>query len=397
MTLKPVRDDLIDTAVPWCLNDEHRAWRHSMRDFTETVLRPAAAERSIEAQVDIKILQRMGEAGLYGVLVPEELGGGGADLTSASIMIEELARIDSSAATTVHVQMANAALLAELGSDEQRARLLPTLVTGESFLALGLTEPSGGSDAGNIATKAVRDGSDWVINGAKQFISNSGTPMTQHILVVGATGDFGTRRPRTTAFLVPTDSPGLDVGPSYPKLGWRSADTHPVYLTDVRVPADAVVGPQDGGYAKILKYLTWARIPVAAMAVGLAQGCLEETWHFVSNRQSFGKPLHEHQSVAFGMSDLAALTHTARMITYDAAWKFDHGHAYEQEAAISKMVAADLANKIAYQASEMHGGYGFMDEYAVTRHYRDAKVLTIGEGTAAVQRLLIARSLGFRA
>src|SRR5271156_5714227 len=173
MTLKPVRDDLIDTAVPWCLNDEHRAWRRSMRDFTETVLRPAAAERSIEAQVDIKILQRMGEAGLYGVLVPEELGGGGADLTSASIMIEELARIDSSAATTVHVQMANAALLAELGSDEQRARLLPTLVTGESFLALGLTEPSGGSDAGNIATKAVRDGSDWVINGAKQFISNS--------------------------------------------------------------------------------------------------------------------------------------------------------------------------------------------------------------------------------
>lgn len=396
MTLKPVRPDLIDTSVPWCLTDEHRAWRKSMRDFTETVLRPGAAERSIEARVDVDILKRMGAAGIYGVLVSEELGGGGADLTSASLMIEELARVDSSAATTAHVQMANAALLAELGTDEQRAQLFPALANGDSFLALGLTEPSGGSDAGNIATKAVRDGSDWVISGAKQFISNSGTPMTENILVVAATGGYGERRPKTTAFLVPTDSPGLEIGPSYPKLGWRSADTHPVYLSDVRVPAGAVVGPEDAGYAKILQYLTWARIPVAAMAVGLAQGCLEETWHFVADRQSFGKPLHEHQSVSFGMADLAALTHTARVITYDAAYKRDHGHPFEQEAAIAKMVAADLANKIAYQASEMHGGYGFMDEYAVTRHYRDAKVLTIGEGTAAVQRLLIARSLGFR-
>jgi short/branched chain acyl-CoA dehydrogenase len=396
MSLKPVRHDLIDTAVPWCLTDEHRAWRKSLRDFTETVLRPGATERSIQARFDVDIAAKMGTAGFYGVLVPEEFGGGGADLTSASIMIEELARVDSSAATTVHVQMANASLLAELGTDAQREHVLPALVTGESFLALGLTEPSGGSDAGNIATKAVRDGDDWVINGAKQFISNSGTPMTRNILIVAATGNFGTRRPSTTAFLVPVDSPGLDIGPSYPKLGWRSADTNPVYLTDVRVPADAVVGPQDRGYAKILQYLTWARIPVAAMAVGLAQGCLEETWLFVSDRESFGKPLHEHQTVAFGMADLAALTHTARVITYDAAWKRDHGHPYEQEAAISKMVAADLANKIAYRASEMHGGYGFMDEYAVTRHYRDAKVLTIGEGTAAVQRLLIARSLGFR-
>jgi alkylation response protein AidB-like acyl-CoA dehydrogenase len=396
MTLKPLRHDLIDTTVPWCLTDEHRAWRKRMRDFTETVLRPGATERSIEGRFDIQLAAKMGAAGVYGILVPEEFGGSGADLTSASIMIEELARVDSSAATIVHVQMANAALLAQLGTDGQRAALFPALATGESFLALGLTEPSGGSDAGNIATKAVRDGGGWVINGAKQFISNSGTPMTRHILVVAATGDFGKRRPHTTAFLVPADSPGLTVGPSYPKLGWRSADTHPVFLQDVRVPAAAVVGLEGAGYAKLLQYLTWARIPVAAMAVGLAQGCLEEACQFVSDRHSFGKPLHEHQSVAFGVSDLAALTHTARMVTYDAAWKSDHGHAFEQEAAICKMVAAELANKVAYQASEMHGGYGFMDEYAVTRHYRDAKALTTVEGTAAVQRLLIARSLGFR-
>ncbi|WP_181779269.1 acyl-CoA dehydrogenase family protein [Pseudonocardia pini] len=392
-----VRSDLVDTDLAWCLTDEHRAWRKVLRDFAEEVLRPGVARRSIEAAVDLDVLGRLGELGVYGTLVPEELGGSGADLVSASLQIEELARVDSSASTTVHVQMANASLLAELGTPEQKDRLFPALATGESFLALGLTEPSGGSDAGNIGTRAVRADGGWVINGAKQFISNSGLPMTDHVLVVAATGGFGERRPETTAFLVPIGAPGLEVGPGYDKLGWRSADTHPLYLQDVRVTDADVVGPVGGGYGRILQYLTWARIPVAAMSVGVAQGCLEGAARFVTERTSFGKPLHQHQTVAFAMADLAALTHTARSVTYDAAWKRDHGHPFEQEAAICKLVASEIANKVAYSASELHGGYGFMDDYDVTRHYRDAKVLTIGEGTSAVQRMLIARSLGFPA
>lgn len=397
MSRAGVRPDLVDTALPWCLTDEHRSWRKAVREFSEDVIRPGAAERSIEGRADVGILRRLGELGVYGTLVPEALGGSGADLISASLQLEELARVDSSASTAVHVQMANASLLAELGTDEQKQRLFPALATGAEFLALGLTEPSGGSDAGNITTRAVRDGGSWVINGAKQFISNSGLPMTSHIVVVAATGRFGERRPETTAFLVPTRTEGLEVGAGYHKLGWRSADTHPIYLQDVRVGDDAVVGPVGNGYAKILQYLTWARIPVAAMSVGLAQGCLESAARFVRERSSFGKPLHQHQSVAFAMADLAALTHTARVLTYDAAWKRDHGHAFQQEAAICKLIASELANKVAYRASELHGGYGFMDDYDVTRHYRDAKVLTIGEGTSNVQRMLIARSLGFEA
>jgi alkylation response protein AidB-like acyl-CoA dehydrogenase len=389
--------DLVDTSLPWCLTEEHRAWRAVVRRFAEEVLRPGATRRSIEAKMEPEILARMGEMGFYGILVPEKLGGSGADVTSACLMLEELARVDSSAATTVHVQMANASLLSQLGSEEQKSSLVPKLATGESFLALGLTEPNGGSDAGNIASRAVRAGDGWVLNGAKQFISNSGTPRTRHILVVAATGRFSERRPETTAFLVPTEADGVEVAPSYAKLGWRAADTHPVFLQDVKLSANSVVGRVGTGYVEILKYLTWARIPVAAMAVGLAQGCLEEARNFVVDRESFGRPLSEHQSVAFALADLAALTHTSRVLTYDAAWKKDSGYPFDQEAAICKFISAELANKIAYQASELHGGYGFMDDYAVTRHLRDAKVLTIGEGTAAVQRMLIARSLGLRA
>jgi alkylation response protein AidB-like acyl-CoA dehydrogenase len=321
------------------------------------------------------------------------------------IAAEEFAVLDSSLAVTVHVQAISAALFHHLASEDLRAEFLPGMASGETFCAFGLTEPTGGSDAGNIATRARRDGSDWVIDGAKQFITNSGTPFSRYVILFAAherdaDGDGaadaappGSRAP-ISAFLVPLDAPGVSVGPKYPKMGWRSSDTHPLYFDSVRVPAQHLLGQEGRGYREALAFLTWARIPIAAMSAGLARGCLEATLEFVSSRESFGKPLTAHQAVAFGVADLSAMTDTARLLTYDAAWKFDTGRPIEREAAVSKLMASELANKVAYQASQLHGGYGFMDDSDVTRHYRDARILTIGEGTSEVQRMLIARGLG---
>src|SRR5690606_5616652 len=273
---------------------------------------PGAAERSIEHRYDPELAAKMGDMGLYGVLVSEEYGGSGGDLASLCIGIEELARVDSSAAVTGHVQGINAALVQRLATEEQKRELLPQMVSGQTFVALGLTEPSGGSDAGNVSTRAVRDGDEWVINGAKQFITNSGTPATRYVLLVAATGEGSAGHPETSLILVPTDAPGVEVGPAYPKMGWRGSDTHPLYFDDVRVPAKALTGSQGIGLREVLGSLTWAPLPIAAMSTGLAQGCLEATREFVTNRESFGKPLYEHQAVAFSVADLAAMTYTAR-------------------------------------------------------------------------------------
>jgi short-chain 2-methylacyl-CoA dehydrogenase len=388
------RPDLIDTAVPWCLTDDHQQWRAVVREFAETTVRPTAAQRSIEHRYDPELSARMGALGLFGLLLPADHGGAAGDLASLCIALEELTRVDSSASVTVHVQTVNAALIARLAPAELAAELLPAMATGEAFVSLGLTEPSGGTDAGNVSTRATRTDGGWIINGAKQFISNSGTPTSRYIVTAAVTSEPDAPRKRVSIFLVPTDSPGLDIGKQYDKLGWRGADTHPIFYSDVFVPDTAMLGAEGEGYRELLKFLTWARIPVAAMAVGLAQGCLEATHSFVTNRTSFGRPLQEHQSIAFGVAELAAMTHAARSVTYDACWKYDHGVDYAQEAAICKLLAAEIANKVAYKATGLHGGYGFMDDYDVTRHYRDARILAIGEGTAEVQLMLIARSLG---
>ena len=244
---------------------------------------------------------------------------------------------------------------------------------------------------------ARRDGSDWVISGAKQFITNSGTPFSKYVTLFAAHGSdtapSGGRTP-ISAFLVPLDAPGVTIGPKYPKMGWRSSDTHPLYFDDVRVPGHHLLGQEGRGYREALSFLTWARIPIAAMSTGLARGCLDATLEFATSRESFGKPLTSHQAVAFGIADLAAMTDTCRLLTYDAAWKFDTGRPIEREAAVAKLMASELANQVAYKASHLHGGYGFMDDSDVTRHYRDARILTIGEGTSEVQRMLIARGLG---
>jgi short/branched chain acyl-CoA dehydrogenase len=385
----------IDLDLPWCFTDEHRAWRKALREFCDRQIAPTAAARNIEARFDPDLMAALGELGVYGLLTGRSTGDIAGDMRSFCLTIEELARVDSGVAVTVHVQSISACLFEHLASDEQRRELLPGMAAGTAFVSFGLTEPTGGSDAGNIATSARRVDGGWIVNGAKQFITNSGTPFSRWIILFAASGPPGQKgRPPISAFLVPLDAPGVTVGPAYPKLGWRTSDTHPLFFDDVEIPDSALLGEEGRGYGEALRFLTWARLPIASMAVGLAQGCLEETLSFVGSRTSFNQPLGGFQGVAFQVADIAAKTATARALTYDAAWRYDHGHPYDQEAAICKLMASELANQIAYTATQLHGGYGFMDDSAVTRHYADARILTIGEGTSEIQRLLIARSLG---
>jgi len=388
-------DQPIDLDLPWCFTDEHRAWRKSLRDFCDRAIAPTAAQRNIDAHFDADLMSSLGDLGVYGLLTGQSNGEMAGDMRSFCLTIEELARVDSGVAVSVHVQAISACLFEHLASDAQRRELLPGMAAGTTFVSFGLTEPTGGSDAGNISTSARRTDGGWVINGAKQFITNSGTPFSRYIVLFAASGPAGEkRRAPISAFLVPLDAPGVTVGPSYPKLGWRTSDTHPLYFDDVEVPDSALLGEEGRGYREALRFLTWARLPIASMSVGLAQGCLEETLAFIGSRTSFNQPLGALQGVAFQVADIAAKTATARTLTYDAAWRYDHGHPYDQEAAICKLVASELANQVAYTATQLHGGYGFMDDSAVTRHYADARILTIGEGTSEIQRLLIARSLG---
>jgi alkylation response protein AidB-like acyl-CoA dehydrogenase len=382
--------------VPWALTAEHQAWQASVRDFCADTVAPGAAQRSIDARFDPDLVRAAGKLGVFGLLAPTEFGGGGADLRSLCLAIEELATVDSSLAVTVHVQTICVALLAHLAADRPDLcrEILPSASTGETFISIGLTEPSGGSDAGNISTVARADGDGWVINGAKQFITNSGTPFSRYVILLAAVGESATGRPPVSAFLVPLDTPGVTVGQPYPKLGWRASDTRPLFFDDVRIGADGLLSEPGRGYRATLEFLTWARIPIAAMSAGLARGCLADTLRFVTDRASFGKALGAHQAVAFQTADIAALAATARVLTYDGAWKYDHGLPIRHEAAVAKLIASEAANKAAYLATQLQGGYGFIQETAATRHYQDARILTVGEGTSEVQRMLIARGLG---
>jgi short/branched chain acyl-CoA dehydrogenase len=380
--------ECVDLKIPWCLTDEHRAWRESVRAFAERVVAPGAASRDAEHRFDPELIPRLAELGLFGLRVASEYGGTGADLTSFCLAIEELARIDSGVSVTVHVAGISAALLDHLGRDDQKRQILQEAAAGRQILAFGLTEPTSGSDAGNMRTTARRDGEDWILNGAKVFITNAG--YASHVIVFARTGDGR----EVSAFLVPTDAPGFTTGEAYPKMGWRSSDTRPLFFDDVRLPGDALLGEPGRGFAEALGFLTWARLPIASMSVGLSQACLELTREFLTGRESFGKRLSQHQHLAFSLADMAAMVATARTVTYDACYKHDHGHAFDQEAAICKFVASEIANRVASLATQLHGGYGFVEESPITRHHRDARILTIGEGTSEVQRMLIAQSLG---
>jgi short-chain 2-methylacyl-CoA dehydrogenase len=384
------------------LSREHEEFRRSVRDFAEAEIAPHSAQWDRDHRFPVDVVARMGELGLFGLTAPEEYGGAGedGDFTSLCVAIEEIGRVDQSMGITLEagVGLGITPLLA-YGTAEQRERWLPDLVAGRRLAGFGLTEPGAGSDAGATRTRAVLDGGEWVVDGAKQFITNSGSEITSLVTVTARTGSAsdGSGRPEISAIIVPAGTPGFTAEPAYDKLGWHASDTHPLTFEGVRVPEDHLLGERGRGYAQFLATLDDGRVAIAALAVGCLQACLDLTLQYAGERQTFGGPIGRKQGVAFQIADLLVMLEASRTLTYKAAAMKDSGAPvadFKQAAAIAKLYATESAVTGTRIATQVFGGYGFMEEYAVARLYRDAKVLEIGEGTSEVQRMLIARGLG---
>lgn len=372
------------------LSSEHDAFRKVVRDFAEAEIAPHSEEWDRTHVFPVEVVLKMGELGLFGLPFPEEYGGAGADLLTLAIAIEEVARVDASLAITLEAGVGlGANPIFRFGTEEQKRRWLPDLLAGRSLAAFGLTEPDAGSDAAAIRTRAVPDGDEWVINGTKAFITNSGTEITSLVTVAARTGEG-----EVSAFIVPAGTPGLVVEPGYRKMGWRASDTHEVRLDDCRVPAANLLGEQGRGLPQFLEILDDGRVAIAAMAVGIAQGCLEESVAYASERVAFGKPIGARQAPAFMCSDMQVAVEAARLLTYRAAWLHDSQRPFSHAAAQAKLFASEAAVDATRFATQIFGGYGYVDETRVSRFYRDAKALEIGEGTSEIQRIVIARGLG---
>ena len=374
------------------LTDEQAALRNVVRDFAESEIAPHAERWDREHVFPVDVVLGMGELGLFGLPFPEEYGGGGADLTTLCVAIEELARVDHSMAITLEAGVGlGANPIYAFGTEEQRQQWLPDLCAGRALGAFGLTEPEAGSDAGGTRTKATRDDAtgEWVIDGEKAFITNSGTPITSIITVTARTGPG-----EISAIVVPAGTPGLRVLPPYRKMGWHASDTHGLTFSDCRVPAANLLGERGRGFAQFLSILDDGRVAIAALAVGAIESCLALATQYAKDRNAFGKPIGANQAVAFKCADLAVLAANARLLTYDAAWRRDTGRPFKQAAAMAKLYATEAAVTATREATQIFGGYGFIDDTPVSRFYRDAKILEIGEGTSEIQRLVIARELG---
>jgi short-chain 2-methylacyl-CoA dehydrogenase len=372
------------------LTDEQEAIRRLVREFAEGEVGPVAEELDREKRFPYEIVEQLGKLGLMGIPYPEEYGGGGADNLSYALAIEELARVDSSVAITVaaHTSLGTWPVYA-YGSDELKAEWMPKLCSGERLGAFGLTEPEAGSDAGNTRTRAVRENGHWVINGAKQFITNSGTEISGFVTITARTGED-----EISNLLVPNGTPGYVIGEPYRKMGWNASDTRPLTFEDCRVPEDHLVGPPGHGFRQFLQTLDGGRIGVSAMGVGLAQGALDEALAYAKERIAFGQPISKYQAIQAKLADMATEIEAARLLTYKAAREKDAGNAFSLTAAKAKLKTGRLAVRAAEEAVQIHGGYGYIEEYPVCRFYRDAKILTIGEGTDEVQQMVIARALG---
>ena len=388
------------------LTDEQRKLSDTVRDFADHVVAPAAYRYDTERRLPLEIIAQMGELGLFGLPFPVEVGGQGKDYVSLCLAVEALARADQSIAVTLEAGVGLGIMpIYRHGTPEQHERWLPDLVTGRALGAFGLTEAEAGSDAGATRTTARlesrHDGDEWVIDGGKQFITNSGTPITSVITITAVTGTTtahdGRPAPELSSFLVPSGTPGLVVGPSYDKVGWHTSDTHPLTLTGVRVPASNLLGERGRGYANFLHVLDEGRIAFAALATGAAQGCLEEALRYAGSRTVFGSSIGSHQHVAFMLARMQARVQSARLCWLDAAQKLVHGRPFKVEASVAKLTAGEAAMANARDAAQIFGGYGFLNENAVARHYRDAKILEVGEGTTEVQLMVIARDLGLTA
>ena len=377
------------------LSDEHEALRKTVEEFAREVVAPQAERLDREQEFPYDIVRQMGEMGLFGLPFPEEYGGMGGDFLSLCLAIEELGRVDSSVAITLEAAVGLGSMpVYRFGTEEQKREWLPDLCAGRNLAAFGLTEPGGGSDAGNPRTKAVLDGDSWVINGSKAFITNSGTDITNLVTVLCRTGDRPDGRPELTSLMVPVPREGFRVAPKYSKVGWHASDTREVILEDCRVPEGNILGERGSGYRQFLSTLDEGRIAISALAVGLAQACVDESTRYAKEREAFGQPIGGYQAVAFRIADMDMRAHVARVAYYDAAARMAAGRPFKREAAIAKLYSSTIAVDNARDATQVFGGYGFMNEYPVARHWRDSKILEIGEGTSEVQRILIARQLG---
>jgi len=385
------------------LSPEHEAFRRVVRDFAESQIGPHVAGWDRDHHFPVDVVQAMGDLGLFGLTAPEEFDGADGDFTSLCLAIEEIGRVDQSLGATLEAAVGLGINPIQVyGTQEQKERWLPDLVAGRRLAGFGLTEPGAGSDAGATRTKATLDGGEWIVDGAKQFITNSGSELTSLVTVTARTGQTESGRAEISAIMIPAGTPGFVAEPAYDKLGWRLSDTHPLTFSGARVPEDHLLGERGRGYAQFLATLDDGRVAIAALAVGCIQACLDLSVQYAGERTTFGQPIGAKQGVAFQISDLAVMAEASRALTYQAAAMKDamlqgggpSAAEFKRAASIAKLYASESAVSATRIATQVFGGYGFMEEYPVARFYRDAKILEIGEGTSEVQRMLIARGLG---
>jgi short-chain 2-methylacyl-CoA dehydrogenase len=378
------------------LDEEHEELRQTVAAFARDVVAPVIGDLYERGEFPYDIVARMGQLGLFGLPVPEEYGGMGGDYFAVCLALEELGRVDSSVAITLEAGVCLGLMpIYRYGTEEQRREWLPRLCAGTMLGAFGLTEPGGGTDvAGAMLTKASLTDGHWVIDGTKSFITNSGTTITGVVAVAAVTGTRAGGKPEISTILVPSGTPGFTVAKKYSKVGWSSSDTHELSFAGCRVPEANLLGVRGRGYAQFLATLDEGRVAIAALSTGLAQGCVDESLRYVRDRNAFGGPIGRFQALQFKIADMEARAHTARLAWYHAAARMHAGEPFKKEAAIAKLVASNAAMDNSRDATQIFGGYGFMNEFPVGRFYRDAKILEIGEGTSEVQRLLIARELG---
>jgi short/branched chain acyl-CoA dehydrogenase len=377
------------------LSEEHETLRKTVQDFARSEVAPVIGGYYEREEFPYELVERMGAMGLFGLPFPEEYGGMGGDYFALCLALEELARVDSSVAVTVEAGVSLGAMpIYRFGTAEQKERWLPALCSGEALGAFGLTEPGGGSDAGATRTTAKLADGQWVINGSKSFITNSGTKLTRLVSITAVTGTAPDGGKEISTIIVPSGSEGFTVAPKYSKVGWNASDTHELSFSDCSVPEENLLGRRGRGYAQFLSVLDEGRVAIAAIGVGLAQGCVDECVRYVGEREAFGHRIGEYQAIQFKVADMEARAHTARLAYYAAAAKMLRGEPFKKEAAIAKLVSSNAAMDNARDATQIFGGYGFMNEFPVGRFYRDAKILEIGEGTSEIQRVLIARALG---
>jgi short-chain 2-methylacyl-CoA dehydrogenase len=385
----------IAAVISFSLDDEHEALRQTVSEFASEVVAPVIGGFYARSEFPYDLIAKIGKLGLFGLPFPEQYGGMGGDYFALCLALHELARVDSSVAITLEAAVALGAMpIFRFGSPEQRDKWLPPLCQGERLAAFGLTEPGGGSDiVGGMRTTARLDGDEWVIDGSKAFITNAGTSITSVITMLAITGQADGRK-EISSIVVPAGTAGLTVAPEYSKVGWCASDTRELSMSGCRVPARHLLGERGRGYAQFLQTLDEGRVGIAALAAGLAQGCVDECLRYVGERTAFGHKLAHYQSIQFKIADMEARAHVARLTWYEAAARLVAGQPFKKEAAMAKLVASNAAMDNARDATQIFGGYGFMNDFPVARFYRDAKVLEIGEGTSEVQRMIIARQLG---